>query len=196
MSWQWESEPFRVFRNSSVDAQRATMGELYGILMRAITELAAREENAEISRLLRRQADLVDKMQPPRADRTPAKEKSHPWRQYPRKTQSAKDVFGKKDMPRRIHEGKPAKPSRAAQNRTPEVDKALERAEENPAEILDGATLPDFGDEVAVQPHDLKADREQIRDAIDDEMEKATKQAREQERFESDVIELAERGWK
>jgi len=52
MSWQWESEPFRVFRSSCVDAQRATMGELYGILTRAITELAAREDRGALVALM------------------------------------------------------------------------------------------------------------------------------------------------
>ena len=53
-SWRFESEAFRVLRGSAVDAQRASMGDLWGILTRAICELAAREENTALAGRLNR----------------------------------------------------------------------------------------------------------------------------------------------
>jgi hypothetical protein len=186
-----ETEVLRAFRLTKPGIEKMTDGELMGTFNRVVVELSARDKSTVIIEYLRRQADLLETS--PERQAAPRKKK-HPWRVYQcGKPQAAKDVFGEKDMPRRIHEGKPAKRRPAERSKTLEIDKALDDTAEVMAEaVMTEGVLPDEG-ESPIERHDRKAERERIRDAVEDEMEKGTKQAREQERFESDIIALAER---
>ena len=75
------------------------------------------------------------------------------------------------------------------------MDKALVN-DELTDEVMADARFPGSDDEPPVQRRDRKYEQEKMKAAIEDEFEKSAEQTRDEERFESDCIALAERGWK
>ena len=65
-----ETEPLRAFRLTNTEAQRLSDGELLGVFLRCIVEMAARDQSGAAIEHLRHQADLLEAMLPPRADRS------------------------------------------------------------------------------------------------------------------------------
>ncbi len=72
-----ETEPFRIFRLTNFQARSATDGELLGVFLRRIVEMATWDQSGAAIDHLRHQADLLEAMLPPRAERPPAP-KRHP----------------------------------------------------------------------------------------------------------------------
>ncbi len=173
-----ETEPFRAFRLTQFDAARATDGELLGAFLRCIVEMATRDQSGAAIEHLRHQADLLEAMLPPRAERPPAP-KRHPWRRYASYTPSP------------VEEGQPSpeeaeKQEQPAKDKTPAVDEALDTVE-----LLAEAVPPD-DDESPFDHPDSKLQEQQLRDAVEDEFEKDAAYRREADQFEADLLALVE----
>ena len=177
-----ETEPFRAFRLTQFDAATATDGELLGAFLRCIVEMATRDQSGAAIEHLRHQADLLEAMLPPRAERPPAP-KRHPWRRYASYTPSP------------VEEGQPSpeeaeKQEQPAKDKTVAVDAALDTEE-----VLAEAVLPDDDespDESPFDRPDRKLQEQRLRDAVEDEFEKDADYRREADQFEADLLALVE----
>jgi hypothetical protein len=159
-----EPEWFRAFRLTQFEAQRLSVGQLLGVILRCIVELLCRDQSGAVVALLRHQADLADAMLPPRAERPPPPQ-WHPWRRYIYRLDPAFD------------DPVPAK------DKAVETDVALASGE-----ALDGAEFNDSDDEQIPEQLDRQLVEARIADALDDVFETEEGIRREAELFEAELL--------
>ncbi len=166
-----EDEVFRAFRLTQFEAQDLSDGQLLGGLLRFVVEMLTRDQSGAAVQHLRHQADLAEAILPPPAERPPPPQR-HPWRRYPYRMDPAFDD--------------PAPPAKAEATAT---DVALASGE-----ALDGAEFYESDDETIQEQPERQLVEARVRDALDDVFETEGEIRREAERFEADMIALAQDG--